>query len=145
MTPLFTLIKGPVLKSCRFDVGKVSDLPKETITLGLGLSVNAKINDDKNQLRISMTTTTEGAASLFRFNVRMVATFKINKKMATDKINEKAKIECAPFVFGVVRDFIADLTRRSGHAALYLPSPDFTQAAESETSVAAPKKSRTQN
>ena len=80
---------------------------KKHITLGLGLSVNAKINDDKNQLRISMTTTTEGAASLFRFNVRMVATFKINKKMATDKINEKAKIECAPFVFGVVRDFIA--------------------------------------
>jgi preprotein translocase subunit SecB len=126
MEKLLTLIEGPKLCLCNFFTKKRP--PKEDRPKAIECEITSKISidDECERLELSVLTRSDSLAIPFSFEVEMVAAFEIHKKEENELLAKTALVEGAPIIFAVLRELVADLTRKSHFAPFYLPLADFS-------------------
>lgn len=126
MEKLLTLTEGPKLCLCNF-ITKIRP-PKEDRPKEISCDITSKISIDSKceKLELSVLAKSDSLAIPFSFEVEMVAIFEIHKKIDSDILAKKALVEGAPVIFAVLRELVADLTRKSHFTPFYLPLADFS-------------------
>lgn len=142
MEKSLTLIEGPKLCLCKFATKERPPKDKRPQNISCAISTTIGFDEDCDKLNLSVLAKSESTAIPFNFEVIMEATFQINNKQDHDQLAKIAVLEGAPVIFAVLRELIADLTRKSHYPPFYLPQVDFStkEPKKVKEKLALPKK-----
>lgn len=94
----------------------------------LGHSYQAKTRTAKVEMSVRLLP---GQAP-FSFAVTIEGIFKFNAKINKAELSKVCQVNCASILFPFLREFVADITRRSGNSQLLLPPVNFVSLYENQ-------------
>lgn len=134
MEKLLTIINGPRLTSCRFDKKPVKDKKTgESIPVQCTAEGSVVINTEKMEVLLKLSVESNTPGIPFSFYVEMDALYKTLKNAPRHELEEAGKIEIGAALFALIRDFVAELTRKGGGKPFWMTYVDFNKAKEFAT------------
>lgn len=128
MEKLLTIINGPRLTSCSFDRRPIAEKIAGPTNVVCSAKAKVMINDKTEEVIISLTVASDTPEVPFKFSVEMEVLYKIvNKKASSVEIEKAGRIEIGSSLFALIRDFIAELTRKAGITPLWISYIDFSK------------------
>ena len=125
MAKLLSITDGPKLVSCTFKRKKRP--PKEERPAEVSCDITTGINvngDSKISMRVGASSTSP--ALPFDFDVTVQASFDILVPVTEEERENLVATDGGPVIYSVLREIIADLTRKANYPPLYLPDLDFS-------------------
>ncbi len=123
MTSL-SLTRGPRLTDVEFHVKDEDASTEKQHAIEIGYRLDHRLADE-NTVDFLFGVEVKNEKAPFILHVKMQALFRMNKKIKPESLEKAIQLEAAPLVHAVIRDFVADLTRRSEVPLLLLPTLNF--------------------
>jgi preprotein translocase subunit SecB len=112
------------LVDVNFRLNESFDNSSEEIKINQELTLDYKQEDKVVRVWLGIDVTGEGAP--FRLSAKGEGIFEFKEALKSKKdLDSIARINCAAMIFPFLREFIADLTRRTGFPPLLLPTINF--------------------
>lgn len=135
------LIDGPTLLRCDF-TRNITKLTKagEKVDIEVNHASTSTVSDDKTNAQTKYEIKCNTEKSPFHFLIIFGCAFKLtgftDAKKAHDEVNKLGKL----VLLTAIREFLADLTRRTGQTPLLLPYPDLSGELPIKVTQKKPKK-----
>lgn len=117
-----TLINGPRLIHCNFTTKVLPKQSKKGYPVECQYLLNVEIDNENHEVTVSMSAVTETENIPFNFDIRSEAKFKCEDTCPSE---QHAIIEGVPYIFPVLKEAVADLTRKAYLTPFYLPPLDL--------------------
>ena len=127
MEKLLTIIDGPRLVSCNFATREIKKTKSKEIAINLSSLSKFQVDNKKKTAIISWTIQSNTANVPFKFDVEVEALFKLNKPATEKEIIQEGRIEAGPILFVLLREMVADFTRKAGLSPFHPSFPDFSK------------------
>ncbi len=84
----------------------------------------------KRILKVILSLSTESKDSPINLAVQMGGAFRLDSDPAKEEFDRLSHVNCPTIIFPYLREFVSDLTRRSGLTSLNLPPMNFVASGE---------------
>ncbi len=125
------LIDGPILLKCDFN-RNLTESTKLGVPVNISIQHESKgiISEDLKTAEVIYHVQCSTPESLFLFSIDYGCKFKIDGFKSAKEAHVKVMQIAVVLLQGTVRDFVADLTRRSGQQPLLFPMLEFEKGLE---------------
>jgi len=113
-----TLIDGPKLIYCNFNVLEIKKQAKKKSSVKCQYVIGINVDENKKEVTALLSVKSDSEVLPFNFDIKSEATFKCEDICPSEQL---VLIEAIPYIFPFVKELVADLTRKSYHPPFYLP------------------------
>lgn len=113
-----TLISGPKLVSCSFNLNEVKKTSKKQSTVRCQYAIEVNIDDEKKEVSAFLSVKSDSDGLPFSFDLKSEARFKCEISCPPE---QHIVIEAIPYLYPFLKELVADLTRKSYFPPFYLP------------------------
>ena len=124
----YQLIKGPRITNSSFSLKKAEAEKDKHSEVECEFAFKINYDNENKKFTIKMNAKTEEKWIPFKFNISSDAILFIDDKGFKEKDIAKFGFSSAgPYVFTLIKDFVAEVTRKAGLTPFYLPNIDFSE------------------